>query len=147
MKSVRYVLLVMLLVAAPSVTRAQYSVLGYINCGRNTATCFQQSSNSSGALRCTCSALCLTSSCVTADVIASRSVQWGTYVSPNNPCLLPGTVTAQGGTMPGKSSTISSVYAKTTVTGLWIVNSSQSTMQMDCFDGLLKNDPVLVGIC
>src|ERR1041385_198678 len=72
------------------------SVLGNINCGGNQATCFQQSTGTSGAVRCTCSADCLSNSCITPSVASTRAVQWG--MAPLRPCLINVTGTATGGT-------------------------------------------------
>src|SRR5690349_23440511 len=71
--------------AAPTSQAQVNSVLGSIDCGGGQATCFQQSTGTSGAVRCTCSAKCLGSSCITSSVASTRAVQWGQ--TPLHPCI------------------------------------------------------------
>ena len=125
--------------------QAQNSVLGNINCGGNQATCFQQSSGSSGAVRCTCSADCLSNSCTTSSVASTRAVQWG--LPPLQPCLFSVTGTATGGTTATSSpSTQTSVFTSTTITGV-VIGTSSSKQVVDCFAGTIQDDPLIGGIC
>jgi hypothetical protein len=127
--------------------RAQTSVLGSINCGGGRATCNYVSTQSSGALSCTCTATCLSCKSSVPDVAASRSIEWGTYVN-GFACTLPISVSIVGGTDTWGSSTYSSVYVQNTVEGVYVPDGSQTSIQQDdCFDGLVVNDPPIAGIC
>ena len=111
------------------------SVLGNINCGGNQATCLQQSTGTSGAVRCTCSADCLSSSCITPSVASTRAVQWGV------------TGTATGGTtVTTNPSTQTAVFTSTTITGL-VVGNTSSKQIVDCFNGTVEDDPLIGAIC
>jgi hypothetical protein len=124
----------------------QTSVLDNINCGGGQATCSYYSTNSSGALRCTCTATCLCGG--QSSLAASRSIQWGTYVN-GFACTLPISVSISGGSERGPgTTTYSSVYVQNVVTGVYVPDGSEtSTQQDDCFDGLVVNDPPIEGLC
>jgi len=127
--------------------RAQTSVLGNIDCGGGQATCSYYSTKSSGALRCTCTATCLCGG-GQSSVAASRSIQWGTYVN-GFACTLPISVSIVGGSERGPgSTTYSSVYVQNTVTGVYVPDGSETSIQQDdCFNGLVVNNPPIGGLC
>lgn len=121
------------------------SVLGNINCGENQATCLQQSTGTSGAVRCTCTADCLSNSCITPSVASTRAVQWG--MAPLRPCLINVTGTATGGTtVTTNPSTQTAVFTSTTITGLVLGNTSSKQI-VDCFNGTVEDDPLIGAIC
>ena len=121
------------------------SVLGNIDCGGHQATCFQQSTGHSGAVRCTCSASCLASSCITSSVASSRAVQWG--MPPVLPCVSTPTGTATGGTTAtNNASTQTAVFTSTTIVGL-VVGTTSSKQVVDCFAGTIQDDPLIGAIC
>jgi len=127
--------------------RAQTSVLGNINCGGGKATCNYVSTQSSGSLRCTCTATCLPCNSFVPDVAASRTIEWGVPVN-GFACTLPISVSIVGGTDTWGSSAYSSVYVQNTVEGVYVPDGSQTSIQQDdCFDGLVVNDPPIAGIC
>jgi hypothetical protein len=124
--------------------RAQ-SVLGNIDCGGFQSTCLQQSSGTSGAVRCTCTASCLSTSCITTSVASTRAVQWG--MAPLRPCLIPVTGTARGGTtVTSNPSTQTAVFTSTTITGLVMGNTSSKQI-VDCFLGTVEDDPLIGALC
>lgn len=138
------VVLVLAVALSPSHSVAQ-SVLGNINCGGNQATCFQQSTGTSGAVRCTCSADCLSNQCITSSVAATRAVQWGQ--PPLLPCIFSVTGTATGGTTATNNpSTQTAVFAQTTVTGL-VMGNTTSKQVVDCFAGTIQDDPLIGALC
>lgn len=126
---------------------AQTSVLGSINCGGGRATCNYVSTQSSGSLRCTCTATCLSCNSSVPDVAATRSIEWGVPVN-GFACTLPISVSIVGGTDTWRSSTYSSVYVQNTVTGVYVPDGNQTSIQQDdCFDGLVVDDPPIGGLC
>jgi hypothetical protein len=140
-KSMQSVAVAALLFFCAVSVRAQTSVLGSINCGGGQATCNYVSTKSSGALSCTCMATCLSCKSSVPDVAASRAIEWGTYVN-GFACTLPISVSIVGGTDTWGSSTYSSVYVQNTVTGVYVQNGSETSIQQDdCFDGLVIDNP------
>jgi len=127
--------------------RAQTSVLGSINCGGGRSTCTYVSTQSSGSLRCTCTATCLSCNSSVPDVAATRSIEWGVPVN-GFACTLPISVSIVGGTDTWRSSAVSSVYVQNTVTGVYVPDGDQTSIQQDdCFDGLVVDDPPIGGLC
>lgn len=121
------------------------SVLGNIDCGGSQATCFQQTTGTSGAVRCTCSANCLSQSCITPSVSSTRAVQWG--MPPLRPCIINATGTAQGGTtVTNNPSTQTAVFTSTTITGL-VIGVTSSKQVVDCFLGTVEDDPLIGALC
>jgi hypothetical protein len=144
----------MLLIAATALVcfctvsvHAQTSVLGSINCGGGQATCNYYSTQSSGSLSCMCTAACLSCKSAVTNVAASRSISWGIPVN-GFACTLPISVSIVGGTDTWGSSTYSSVYVQNTVTGVYVPDGSQTSIQQDdCFDELVIDNPQIKGIC
>jgi hypothetical protein len=120
------------------------SVLGGINCGGAQATCFQQVTATSGAVRCTCTANCLSPQSSTMTVAATRSLEWGFN---NGPCHSQLTGTATGGTTPTTTSTSTAVFARVTVSGIQLSTSNSSRQVVDCFNGTVQNEPTIFGLC
>lgn len=140
--------------AAAEVATAQgqcsaYSVLGNIDCGGGQATCTQSSTAQSGAVRCTCTAQCLSAQSITKTVGATRQVAWGTYKSGSGACAFPVTGEAYGRSeQPPNSGTYSAVNAEVTVSGQGIaVNRTSSVQTVDCFQGTIENDANISGVC
>jgi hypothetical protein len=145
-KSLQWVLTALVFSCAAGV-HAQTSVLGSINCGGGQATCNYVSTNPSGSLRCTCTATCLSCASAYPNVAASRAIEWGTYVN-GFACTLPISVSIVGGTDSWGSPVYSSVYVQNTVTGVYVPNGNQTSIQQDdCFDGLVVDDPPIGGLC
>lgn len=142
---------VVVLVSLSSQANAQQckSVLSNIDCGGGQATCTQLSSGVSGAVRCTCTAQCLSPSSITTGVAATRQLQWGTYVPGSGACSVTVTGNAYGRTeAPPNSGTVSAVNAQVTVSGQGIVvNSTSSVQTVDCFQGTVENDANISGAC
>ena len=139
---------VAILISVAQVASSQTrTVLGSLNCGGYQATCFQQTTGFSGAVRCTCTAVCLGQSCPNPEVAATRSVQWGSYV--NRFCVSQLTGTARGGpTLTASTTTQTAVFAKVTVTGFYLpIGGTSSTQIADCYEGLIANDPPIAGLC
>ena len=121
------------------------SVLGNIDCGGGNVTCLQQKTGTSGAVRCTCTATCLSSLCIIPSVASTRAVQWG--IAPLRPCIASVTGTATGGpTVTNNPSTQTAVFTSTIITGLVIGNTS-SKQVVDCFRGTIEDDPLIGAIC
>lgn len=121
------------------------SVLGNIDCGGSQATCLQQTTGPSGAVRCTCTANCLSNSCITSSVSSTRALQWG--MPPLSPCIFSATGTARGGTtVTNNPSTQTAVFTSTTITGLVMGNTS-SKQVVDCFLGTVEDDPLIGALC
>lgn len=124
------------------------SALGSINCGGNQATCHQGPKTAlGGAVRCTCSATCLSPQAITASVAATRGVQWGSYIGP--PCNSPLLGYAEGGTTTNNNpSTATAVYAFVQLEGNYVGGPySLSQQTVDCFDGTVDDDPPINGLC
>ena len=130
-------------------TQCKTSVLGNINCGGGQATCFQSKIGTGGAVRCTCSATCLSPSSITPSVSATRAVQWGNYIPGGQACATNLYGKAQGGTESNtNSTTATAVFAFTSLQGQFINGPyASSTQSMDCFQGLVADDDVIVGLC
>jgi hypothetical protein len=121
------------------------SVLGNIDCGGGNVTCLQQKTGTTGAVRCTCTATCLSDLCITPSVGSTRAFQWG--MPPLRPCIFSVTGTATGGpTVTSNPSTQTAVFTNTTVTGLVLGNTSSKQI-VDCFQGTLEDDPLIGAIC
>lgn len=134
-----------LLVELSAVNSRAQSVLGNINCGNGIATCLQQSTGTTGAVRCSCSATCLSSACITSSVASTRAVQWG--VAPTMPCIFAITGTARGGTTATSNpSTQTAVFTSVTVTGA-VIGTTSSKQVVDCFNGTIQDDPLIAAIC
>ena len=125
------------------------SVLGNINCGGGQSTYFDSRNANSGSLTCTCSAKCLSPKCNYSSVKATRSAKWGRYGN-GVLCIIPITGTVKGGTAarPGNPTT-TAVFAEAGLSGGTVApySGQSSTQQMDCFDGLVLDKPVLDSIC
>jgi hypothetical protein len=147
LKSLKLVFLAASVFFCATGVHAQSSVLGSINCGGGQATCNYVSTKPSGALGCTCTATCLSCSSAYPDVAASRAIEWGTYVN-GFACTLPISVSIVGGTDSWGSPVYSSVYVQNTVTGVYVPNGNQTSIQQDdCFDGLVVDEPPIGGLC
>jgi hypothetical protein len=142
---IKLMLLGCFLSSISAICSAQTSVLGNIDCGGGQATCFQQKSGVSGAVRCTCSATCLSSACVTKTVASTRAFQWG--MPPVQPCIFSVTGTATGGTTATSNpSTQTAVFTTNSITGL-VIGTTSSKQVVDCFAGTIQDDPLIGAIC
>lgn len=124
----------------------KYSTLGQIDCGGGQATCNNSDSGVVGAVRCTCTATCLSAQSVSLSVSATRGVVWGV----GSACLFSLSGNATGGTTNGPGSVwTTSVFATVTLTGIYLSNpfNRSSTQQSDCFQGSVQNDPVIAAVC
>jgi hypothetical protein len=122
------------------------SVLPNINCGSGTPSCFQQKETVSGAVRCICTATCLSPYSITNTVAATSAVQWGQ--KPGKVCASPLTGAATGGGAVGNhASIVSGVFAETTLQGALIANTMESLQHVDCFASTMANDPPIIGVC
>jgi hypothetical protein len=130
-------------------TQCKNSVLGNINCGGGQATCFQAKIGTGGAVRCTCTATCLSPSSILPSVSATRAVSWGDYIPGGKACATALYGKAQGGTESNtNSTTATAVFAFTSLEGQFINGPYASSIQsMDCFLGLVDNTPPIVGLC
>jgi hypothetical protein len=141
---IRVLLGFVLFAAGSLVARAQATGTTTCSNGINTAgtTCAQTSIGHSGAVRCTCSAACLSPCAKYSQVYATSAFQWGTYVPPNKECLTEINGRATGGSTGG------GVYAQTEIiSGWYIANLSVSRMEWDCKLGLVSNQPPITGYC
>ena len=143
------VLIALLVVSGPKVSPAQStSVLGSINCGGNQSTCFSQIQATSGAVRCTCMANCLSPRCITGSVGSTRGMQWGSYVTGGKNCYFTLTGAAKGGTTTTSNpSTTTAVYTQVTVSGIYISPLRSSKQVVDCFNGTVTNETLIFGLC
>ena len=145
LKDITLVAVTALALLCAASAHAQYSVLSNINCGSGRATCSYASTKPSGALSCTCTATCLCGG--QSSVAATRSLEWGTYVN-GFACTLPISVSIVGGSERGLGFSYSSVYVQNTVTGVYVPDGEQTSIQQDdCFDGYLYDNPPIAGLC